>query len=106
MSGRMAPVVSSRPTPLTPELRTQFDALRAQYPAEMKTSLVLPLLHCLQAARGHVTEADAALVADYIGMPTMPVVEALPGCPVVGVFAQPAAAQMAGRTGDPVLHGS
>ena len=49
MSGSMAPVVSSSPTPLTPELRTQFDALRAQYPAEMKTSLVLPLLHCLQA---------------------------------------------------------
>jgi NADH-quinone oxidoreductase subunit E len=77
MSVEASPRTSGPAVPLTPDLRAQFDALRAQYPAEMKTSLVLPLLHCLQAARGHVTEADAALVADYIGMPTMPVVEAL-----------------------------
>lgn len=62
---------------LTPELRARFDAIRAEYPEEMKTSLVLPLLYCLQKERGWLSEADAALVADYIGMPVMPVVEAL-----------------------------
>jgi NADH-quinone oxidoreductase subunit E len=55
----------------------QFDALRAQYPPEAKTSLVLPLLHCLQDAHGFVTEADAVAIADYIGMPPIQVIEAL-----------------------------
>ena len=60
-----------------PALLEQFDALRRQYPPEMKTSLVLPLLHCVQDAQGFVTEADAAAIADYIGMPAIQVVEAL-----------------------------
>ena len=64
-------------TALTPALRAQFDALRATYPPEMATSLVLPLLHCVQDANGHVTEDDAVMIADYIGMPAMQVVEAL-----------------------------
>lgn len=62
---------------LTPEMRAQFDALRATYPPEMATSLVLPLLHCVQDAQGHVTEDDAVMIAEYIGMPAMQVVEAL-----------------------------
>ncbi|MFO1414710.1 MAG: NAD(P)H-dependent oxidoreductase subunit E [Burkholderiales bacterium] len=62
---------------LTPPLRAQFDALRADYPPEMKTSLVLPLLHCVQDAQGYVSEADAEMIAGYIGMPAMQVVEAL-----------------------------
>jgi NADH-quinone oxidoreductase subunit E len=61
----------------TPALLARFDALRSQYPPEMKTSLVLPLLHCVQDENGFVTEADAARIADYIGMPAMQVVEAL-----------------------------
>ena len=77
MNGHTPPVAAAAPAALTPELQSQFDALRAQYPAEMKTSLVLPLLHCLQAARGHLSDADAVTVASYIGMPAMPVVEAL-----------------------------
>jgi NADH-quinone oxidoreductase subunit E len=60
-----------------PPLLEQFDALRRQYPPEMKTSLVLPLLHCVQDAQGFVTEADAAAIADYIGMPRIQVIEAL-----------------------------
>jgi NADH-quinone oxidoreductase subunit E len=60
-----------------PALLEQFDALRRQYPPEMKTSLVLPLLHCVQDAQGFVTEADAAAIADYIGMPRIQVIEAL-----------------------------
>ena len=58
-------------------LLAQFDALRRQYPPEMKTSLVLPLLHCVQDAQGFVSEADAAAIADYIGMPRIQVIEAL-----------------------------
>jgi NADH-quinone oxidoreductase subunit E len=61
----------------TPALLAQFDALRSQYPPEMKTSLVLPLLHCVQDARGFVTEADAVRIAEYIGMPAIQVIEAL-----------------------------
>ncbi len=63
--------------PLTPALREKFDALRALYPPEMKTSLVLPLLHCVQDVQGCVTEADAERIAEYIGMPAIQVVEAL-----------------------------
>jgi NADH-quinone oxidoreductase subunit E len=62
---------------LSPALLEQFDALRREYPPEMKTSLVLPLLHCLQDAQGHVTEEDAVAIAQYIGMPAIQVVEAL-----------------------------
>jgi NADH-quinone oxidoreductase subunit E len=61
----------------TPALLAQFDALRSQYPPEMKTSLVLPLLHCVQDERGFVTEADAVRIAEYIGMPAIQVIEAL-----------------------------
>jgi NADH-quinone oxidoreductase subunit E len=64
-------------TVFAPALLAKFDALRRQYPPEMKTSLVLPLLHCVQDANGYVTEADAAAIADYIGMPPIQVIEAL-----------------------------
>jgi NADH-quinone oxidoreductase subunit E len=62
---------------LSPALLEQFDALRREYPPGMKTSLVLPLLHCLQDAQGYVTEEDAVAIAQYIGMPAIQVVEAL-----------------------------
>ena len=64
-------------TVFPPDLLAKFDALRGQYPPEMKTSLVLPLLHCVQDENGFVTEADAAAIADYIGMPPIQVIEAL-----------------------------
>ncbi|HWJ04265.1 MAG TPA: NADH-quinone oxidoreductase subunit NuoE [Steroidobacteraceae bacterium] len=64
-------------THFTPALLEQFDALRRQYPPEMNTSLVLPLLHCVQDANGFVTEADAHAIAIYLGMPSIQVVEAL-----------------------------
>jgi len=61
----------------TPALLARFDALRSQYPPEMKTSLVLPLLHCVQDEQGFVSEADAVRIAEYIGMPAIQVIEAL-----------------------------
>jgi NADH-quinone oxidoreductase subunit E len=64
-------------TVFSPDLLAQFDALRREYPPGMQTSLVLPLLHCVQDAQGYVTEADAVAIAQYIGMPPIQVVEAL-----------------------------
>jgi NADH-quinone oxidoreductase subunit E len=64
-------------TVLSPALLEQFDALRREYPPGMQTSLVLPLLHCMQDAQGYVTEDDAVAIAQYIGMPPIQVVEAL-----------------------------
>jgi NADH-quinone oxidoreductase subunit E len=65
--------VPSIPAPL----RERFDALRAQYPAEMASSLVLPLLHCTQQDKGWLSEADAVMIAQYIPVPAMQVLEAL-----------------------------
>jgi NADH-quinone oxidoreductase subunit E len=62
---------------LTPERRAQFDALRREYPPEMTPSLVLPLLHCVQDEQGWVSGADAAAIADYLGLPAIQVFEAL-----------------------------
>lgn len=62
---------------LTPVLRERFDAIRALYPEEMSNSLVLPLLHCTQEAQGFVTEDDTVMIAAYIGVPAMQVLEAM-----------------------------
>ena len=58
-------------------LKERFDRLRAAYPAEMASSLVLPLLHLMQREKGHLTESDALHIADYLGVPAMQVKEAL-----------------------------
>lgn len=58
-------------------LRARFDAVRAEYPPEMSPSLVLPLLYVVQEAQGWVTEQDAAMIAAYLGLPAMQVVEAM-----------------------------
>jgi NADH-quinone oxidoreductase subunit E len=63
-------------TPLPAAWLEKFDALRREYPPEMKTSLVLPLLHVVQDEQGWVSEADADAIADYIGMPAIQVQEA------------------------------
>ena len=58
-------------------MKDRFDEVRKQYPLEMKSSLVLPLLQITQEEKGHVTDSDAVFVADYIGVPAMQVKEAL-----------------------------
>jgi NADH-quinone oxidoreductase subunit E len=63
--------------PLAAGLREKFDALRREYPPEMATSLVVPLLHCVQEQNGCVTESDTVAIAEYIGIPAIRVVEAL-----------------------------
>jgi NADH-quinone oxidoreductase subunit E len=59
------------------ELRSKFEELRREYPAEMSASLVLPLLHFVQEARGCVTNEDAAAIAECTGVPNIQVSEAL-----------------------------
>ena len=61
----------------TSGLLDEFARLRESYPPHMSASLVLPLLHAVQAKKGHVTAADARFVADYAGVPPMQVMEAL-----------------------------
>ena len=58
-------------------LREQFDRLRTGYPSQMSASLVLPLLQIVQEQKGHVTPADAHVVADYAGVPRAQAIEAL-----------------------------
>jgi NADH-quinone oxidoreductase subunit E len=58
-------------------LTDRFDKLTATYPAGMRSSLVLPLLHLMQEEKGHLTEADAIFIAEYLGVPAMQVKEAL-----------------------------
>ncbi len=63
-------------TPLDAALRAEFDALRATYPPEAAPSLVLPLLHCVQARKGWISAGDALMVAHYLDVPAMRVEEA------------------------------
>jgi NADH-quinone oxidoreductase subunit E len=58
-------------------LLEQFDRLRETYPRQMSASLVLPLLQVVQQHKGHVTAADARVVADYAGVPPIQAIEAL-----------------------------
>jgi len=55
----------------------KFARVRAAYPPQMQGSLVVPLLQLMQEEKGHVTTADARIVADYTGVPLMQVMEAL-----------------------------
>lgn len=71
------PVEAVVPTPLSDARRARFDAARQEYPPEMTPSLVLPLLHCVQAEQGWVSHGDALQVAQYLGLPAAQVVEAL-----------------------------
>ena len=81
MKASVVSVVPPRPatvaaTALDAATRAQFDALRAGYPEEAASSLVLPLLHCVQERNGWVSEGDALMIAHYLGVPPMQVEEA------------------------------
>lgn len=58
-------------------LTDKFDQLTNTYPPEMRSSLVLPLLHMMLAEKKHLGESDAVFIADYLGVPHMQVKEAL-----------------------------
>jgi NADH-quinone oxidoreductase subunit E len=59
------------------DIRKKFDELRPAYPAGMDSSLVLPLLHAAQEAKGCIDDADAAAIAACAGVPDIQVSEAL-----------------------------
>ncbi len=58
-------------------LTDKFDQLASTYPPEMRSSLVLPLLHLMQKEKKHLSEGDAIFIANYLGVPAMQVKEAL-----------------------------
>jgi NADH-quinone oxidoreductase subunit E len=58
-------------------LARKFEELKREYPAEMRASLVLPLLQFAQQEKGWVSEEDASAIAECTGVPRMQVTEAL-----------------------------
>ena len=58
-------------------LARKFEELRREYPAEMKASLVVPLLQFVQQEKGCICEEDAAAIAECTGVPPIQVTEAL-----------------------------
>ena len=55
----------------------EFDAMRARFPAEMASSLVLPCLHRIQEDQGHITAADVDGLTEYLKVPRIQIEEVL-----------------------------
>lgn len=58
-------------------IEEKFAQLRATYPKELNSSLVMPFLRIMLDEKKHLTESDAVYIADYLGLPSMQVKEAL-----------------------------
>ena len=58
-------------------IEEKFARVRATYPPEMNSSLVMPFLRIMLDEKKHLTESDAIYIADYLGLPAMQVKEAL-----------------------------
>jgi NADH-quinone oxidoreductase subunit E len=58
-------------------IEDKFAKLRAAYPEEMNSSLVMPFLRIMLDEKKHLGESDAVFIADYLGLPPMQVKEAL-----------------------------
>ena len=55
----------------------EFEKLRARYPADFKSSLVLPCLRRIQEERGFVADDDIAGLVEYLGVPRIQIEEVL-----------------------------
>ena len=55
----------------------EFDQLRARFPVEMASSLVLPCLHRIQEDQGHIGSSDVDALRDYLGVPRIQIEEVL-----------------------------
>jgi NADH-quinone oxidoreductase subunit E len=55
----------------------EFDQLRARFPADMASSLVLPCLRRIQEDRGWIAEEDVDALAAYLGVPRVQIEEVL-----------------------------
>jgi NADH-quinone oxidoreductase subunit E len=58
-------------------LLSEFDALRARFPAGFESSLVLPCLRRVQEDRGFVADTDIDALVAYLGVPRIQVEEVL-----------------------------
>ena len=58
-------------------IEEKFAQLRADYPPEMTSSLVMPFLRIMLDEKKHLGESDAVYIAGYLGLPAMQVKEAL-----------------------------
>ena len=55
----------------------EFEKLRARYPADFQSSLVLPCLRRIQEERGFVADADIDGLVEYLGVPRIQIEEVL-----------------------------
>lgn len=58
-------------------IEEKFAKLRADYPVEMNSSLVMPFLRIMLDEKKHLGESDAVFIATYLDLPPMQVKEAL-----------------------------
>ena len=58
-------------------LLAEFDALRARFPADFASSLVLPCLRRMQEERGFVADSDIDDLVAYLGVPRIQIEEVL-----------------------------
>ncbi|MEO8304751.1 MAG: NADH-quinone oxidoreductase subunit NuoE [Betaproteobacteria bacterium] len=55
----------------------EFEKLRTRYPADFKSSLVLPCLRRIQEDRGYVANTDIEELVEYLGVPRIQIEEVL-----------------------------
>ena len=55
----------------------EFDQLRARFPVEMTSSLVLPCLHRIQEDQGYISASDIGGLVDYLNVPRIQIEEVL-----------------------------
>ena len=58
-------------------IEEKFAQLRATYPKELNSSLVMPFLRIMLDEKKSLGESDAVFIANYLGLPAMQVKEAL-----------------------------
>ena len=55
----------------------EFDVMRARFPEEFTSSLVLPCLRRIQEDRGYVADSDIDALVEYLGVPRIQLEEVL-----------------------------
>jgi len=55
----------------------EFDQLRARFPLDMTSSLVLPCLHRIQEDQGYISASDIGGLVDYLNVPRIQIEEVL-----------------------------
>ena len=55
----------------------EFEVLRARFPVEMTSSLVLPCLHRIQEDQGYISAGDIDGLVDYLKVPRIQIEEVL-----------------------------